>query len=87
LQVIDFGRDLLCEIRNDDLFDGAAVLAFFFLPVVFPASTSISSLLPSLSIPYIQQAMPRSAPPNSARAIRKLLPTFGTSRLEDDNDC
>jgi membrane protein len=39
------------------VFDGAAVLAFYFLLAVFPAAIIVLSLLPSLSIPHLQQAM------------------------------
>jgi membrane protein len=53
----DFGRDLWREIWDDNVFDGAAVLAYFFLLAVFPAALFVLSLLPSLSIPHLQQAI------------------------------
>ena len=52
-----FARDLWREIQQDDVFDGAAVLAFFFLLAVFPAAIFVFSLFPFLSIPHLQQAM------------------------------
>jgi membrane protein len=45
------------EIQGDHVLDGAAVLAYFFLLAVFPAAIFVLSLLPSLSIPHLQQAM------------------------------
>ena len=42
---------------DDHVLDGAAVLAYFFLLAVFPAAIFILSLLPSLSIPHLQQAI------------------------------
>jgi len=54
---IDFPTDLWREIQDDDIINGAAVLAFFFLLAVFPAAIFVLSLLPSLSIPHLQQAI------------------------------
>jgi membrane protein len=45
------------EIQNDNVLDGAAVLAYFFLLAVFPAALFVLSLLPSLSIPHLQEAI------------------------------
>ena len=45
------------EIQEDKLLDGAAVLAFFFLLAVFPAALFVLSVLPSLSIPHLQEAI------------------------------
>jgi membrane protein len=45
------------EIQDDHVFDGAAVLAYFFVLAVFPAAIFVISLLPSLSIPHLQQAI------------------------------
>lgn len=44
-------------IQDDDVLNGAAVLAYFFLLAVFPAVIFVLSLLPSLSIPHLQQAI------------------------------
>jgi membrane protein len=55
--LISFARALLREILNDNVIDGAAVLAFFSLLAVFPAAIFVFSLLPSLSIPHLQQAI------------------------------
>lgn len=42
---------------DDNLLDGAAVLAYFFLLAVFPAALFVLSLLPSLRIPHLQEAI------------------------------
>lgn len=42
---------------DDRILDDAAVLAFFFLLAVFPAMIFAFSVLPSLSIPHLQEAM------------------------------
>lgn len=54
---MDFAKQLLREVLNDNVLDGAAVLAFFFLLAVFPAAIFVLSILPSLSIPHLQQAL------------------------------
>jgi membrane protein len=56
-RLIDFARDLWREIQDDHVLDGAAVLAYFFLLAVFPGMIFILSLLPSLAIPHLQQAI------------------------------
>ena len=54
---MDFARELWCDVLDDNVLDGAAVLAFFFLLAVFPAALFVLSLLPSLDIPHLQQAL------------------------------
>jgi membrane protein len=51
------GRDLWREILHDNVLDGAAILAYFFLLAVFPAALFVLSLLPILHIPHLQQAI------------------------------
>ena len=55
--MIDFAKDLWREILDDNVLDGAAVLAYFFLLAVFPAALFVLSVLPSLHIPHLQQAV------------------------------
>jgi len=57
MRLIDCAKDLWREIQDDNVLDGAAVLAYFFLLVVFPAALFVLSLLPSLRIPHLQQAI------------------------------
>jgi membrane protein len=56
-RLIYFANDLWRAIQDDKVLDGAAVLAYFFLLAVFPAALLVLSLLPSLSIPHLQQAI------------------------------
>ena len=53
----EFARDLWREIQDNNVLDGAAVLGFFFVLAIFPAMIFVLSLLPSLSIPHLQQAI------------------------------
>ena len=52
-----FAKDLWREILDDNLLDGAAVVAYFFLLAVFPAALFVLSLLPSLSVAHLPQAI------------------------------
>lgn len=54
---IDLASGLWREIQDDQVLNGAAVLAFFFLLAIFPAAILILSVLPSLAIPHLQQAI------------------------------
>ena len=54
---IDFARELGREFLEDNVLDGAAVLAFFFVLAVFPAAIFVLSLLPSLSVPHLHKAL------------------------------
>ena len=56
-QAMDFAKRLWRKIQDDDVLNGAATLAFFFLLAIFPAAIFVLSLLPSLSIPHLQQAI------------------------------
>ena len=44
-------------IGRHRVIDGAAVLAFYFLLAVFPAAIFVLSILPSLHIPHLQEAI------------------------------
>ena len=54
---INFAKTLWHEFDDDDVLNGGAVLAFFFLLAAFPAAIFVLSLLPSLSIPHLQHAI------------------------------
>lgn len=54
--------------------DGAAVLAYFFLLAVFPAAIFVLSLLPSLSIPHLQEAI--------VDLLRQILPQQSANLFE-----
>ncbi len=70
------------------MLDAAAVLAYYFLLAVFPAVIFVLSLLPSLSIPHLQQAildlLHQVLPEQSANLFEE---TFGTSHLKVAKDC
>lgn len=59
---------------DDNVVDGAAVLAFFFLLAVFPAALFVLSLLPSLKIPHLQQAL--------VDLLRQILPEQSADLFE-----
>jgi membrane protein len=53
----DFAGKLWREVLDDNVLDGAAVIAFYSLLAVFPAALFLLSLLPSLRIPHLEQAI------------------------------
>jgi len=57
MRLMDFAKRLLREALDNNVLDGAAVLAFFFLLAVFPAAIFVLSVLPSLSIPHLREAL------------------------------
>jgi membrane protein len=70
----DFAKRLWREMDDDHLFDGAAVLAFFFVLAVFPAAILVLSLLPLLSIPHLHQAI--------VDLLRQVLPQQSANLFE-----
>jgi membrane protein len=56
-----FGRrffsDLKEEIKNDNLSNGAAALAYYWMLAIFPAMIALLTLLPYLPIPNLQQSI------------------------------
>jgi membrane protein len=52
-----FARDLASEIRDDNVANGAAALAFYLMLALFPAAIFLLSLLPYLPIPHLEQAI------------------------------
>lgn len=73
-RLTDFAWGLWNQIRVDRVLDGAAVLAFFFLLAVFPGAIFVFSMLPSLSIPHLQQAI--------LDLLRQVLPGQSASFFE-----
>jgi membrane protein len=53
----ELGRQLIHEIREDQVFNGAAALAFYTMLALFPAAIFLLSLLPYLPIPHLHQAI------------------------------
>lgn len=52
-----FLKDLWREIENDNVSNGAAALAYFWMLAAFPAAIALLSILPYLPIPNLQQAI------------------------------
>lgn len=88
-RLLNFAGTLWREVQDDRVFDGAAVLAFFFLLAVFPAAIFVFSLLPALSIPHLKEAMVdllnQVLPEQSANffggTFRKISSAEGAQRL------
>lgn len=54
---VQFAKDLLHEVKHDQLANGAAALAFYLMLSLFPAAIFLLSLLPYLPIPHLEQAI------------------------------
>ncbi|MFL5814841.1 MAG: YihY/virulence factor BrkB family protein [Bdellovibrionia bacterium] len=52
-----FSTDLKNEIKNDNVSNGAAALAYYWMLAIFPAMIALLSLLPYLPIPNLQQSV------------------------------
>jgi membrane protein len=69
-----FLKDLWREVLDDDIFNGAAALAFFLLLSIFPAAIFIISLIPYLHIPHLMQAI--------TDLLHQVLPAQSANLLE-----
>lgn len=64
-----FLRELVREIQEDDIFNGAAALGFFLTLAIFPAMVFVMAMIPYLPIPRVDEAIMdllRQALPTSA---------------------
>jgi membrane protein len=52
-----FVKDLLNEIAEDDISNGAAAIAFYLMLAVFPAAMFLLTLLPYLPIAHLKEAV------------------------------
>ncbi|HXK59084.1 MAG TPA: YihY/virulence factor BrkB family protein [Acidobacteriota bacterium] len=52
-----FLKDLYAEIQDDNVFNGAAALAYYWMLAIFPALIFLLSLLPFLPIPNLEDAI------------------------------
>lgn len=52
-----FGKDLKNEISDDNVFNGAAALAYYLMLSIFPAMIFLLTLIPYLPIPNLEQAI------------------------------
>ncbi len=74
MRLLAFVKELWRAFQDDQVLDGAAVLAFFFLLAVFPAALFVLSLLPSLSVPHLQKAL--------LDLLRQILPAQSADLFE-----
>jgi membrane protein len=74
--VVDFARQLWRKFQDDDVLNAAATLAFFFLLAIFPAAIFVLSLLPSISIPHLQQSI--------LDLVHQVLPEQSAKLLEEN---
>lgn len=52
-----FVTDLYSEIEDDNVFNGAAALAYYWMLAIFPAAIFLLSLLPFLPVPNLEGAI------------------------------
>jgi membrane protein len=73
----ELGRQLMREIRDDQLSNGAAALAFYTVLAIFPAITFALALLPYLPIPRLDRAIMdlvrEALPPSAADLLTKTV--------------
>jgi membrane protein len=68
-------KDLNREISDDNVFNGAAALAYYLTLAIFPALIAVLSLLPYLPIPNLDQAI--------MDLLQQALPEKAAGLLED----
>lgn len=81
-----FAKRLWRKFEDDDVLNGAATLTFFFLLAIFPAAIFVLSLLPSLSIPHLQQAivdlLHQALPEQSANLFEETIRDVSSERTQ-----
>lgn len=81
-----FAKRLWRKFQDDDVLNGAATLTFFFLLAIFPAAIFVLSLLPSLSIPHLQQAivdlLHQALPEQSANLFEETIRDVSSERTQ-----
>jgi membrane protein len=69
--VRQFLKELLREIKEDDIFNGAAALGFYLTLAIFPAMILVMALLPYLPVHNVDQAimdlLKQALPPDTAQ--------------------
>ena len=69
LSMVQFAKELVHEAKEDDISNGAAVLAYYLMLAIFPAMIFIMAVIPYLPIAHVDQAITdllRQALPASA---------------------
>ncbi len=54
ITIRQFAKDIFSEIREDNVYNGAAALAYFWMLAIFPAIIFVLTLLPYLHIPNLE---------------------------------
>jgi membrane protein len=79
-----FLRDLQHEIGEDNVYNGAAALGFYFTLAIFPALIFLMSLIPYLPIERVDQAvmdlLRQSMPPEAAKMLSGVVTEVTTER-------
>jgi hypothetical protein len=57
MTIMNFLKNLYREIEKDNVFNGAAALAYYWILAIFPAAIFLLSLLPFLPVPNLQQSL------------------------------
>jgi len=80
-------RDLWTEINRDDVWNSAAVLAYYSMLAIFPAAILFLSLLPFLPIPNLKetiiQAIYRAMPSQAAELLTSTVSNVVSERRGD----
>ncbi len=84
LQWKAFAKDLVDEIKKDNVFNGAAALAYFLMLSIFPMAIFILTLLPYLPIPHLNQAifdlMSNAMPQQAAQLFTGVIENITSQR-------
>jgi len=80
----DFSRDIRSEIQDDNVYNGAAALAYFWMLAVFPAAIFLLTLLPYLHVPnmegIIMDLLHRILPEQSAYLFTGMVETVTSEK-------
>lgn len=57
VSLVQFAKELYREINDDNVFNGAAALAFYLTLAIFPAMIFVVALIPYLPVPHLYQTI------------------------------
>ena len=80
VSAVRFMKELFGEIRDDDIFNGAAALGFYLTLAIFPAMIFVMAVIPYLPISnvdqaiidFLRQALPASASEMFAAVVHQI---------------
>lgn len=79
-----FLKDLYNEVNDDNIFNGAAALAYYLMLAIFPAAIFLLTLLPYLPIPNLSDAvmdlLRQSLPGEAANLFTEVVQAVTTER-------